>query len=410
MTPPPLMQGFPPAADTQVTLANWRRAPWNRWAFHHVREIVPSADIPNAPQGVRALPAAPDGSAALAGVRIEAEPADGGALSQAMDLDAFLQATDTDALVVLRHGRLVFEHYANGMDAHDPHILMSVSKSLLGIVAGQLADRGVLDPSRPVTHWIPEVAQTAYRGATLRELLDMRVGVLFDEDYLATSGPIIEYRKAQGWNPPDPGQPPGDLRSFFGCLTATDGGHGERFHYVSPNTDLLGWVIERASGRRYADLVSELLWRPMGAERSAYITVDRLGAPRAAGGFCATARDLARVGQLLVDGGTCDGRQVLSPRWIEDLADGGDAAAWARGDFVGYFPGLPMRYRNQWYVLDGPRPMLFCVGVHGQNLFVDRAAGIVIAKMSSQALPMDAPRLTLTMRGIDALRRHLAGG
>ncbi len=393
------MNGFPPPIDAQVTLANWRRAPWNRWAFHHVREIVPSAEIANDPESVARLASAP---ADLSALRI-------GTAGGELDFDGFLNATDTDALVILRHGRIVVERYANGMDANTPHILMSVSKSLLGLVAGQLAERGDLDLSDPVTRWIPEVASTAYRGATLRHLLDMRVGVLFDEDYLATSGPIIEYRKAQGWNPPDPGDPPADLRSFFGCLTASDGGHAQRFHYVSPNTDLLAWVLERATGRRYADLVSELLWRPIGASRSAYITVDRLGAPRAAGGFCATARDLARVGQLL-DGGVRDGRRIVSRAWIDDVAAAGDAAAWDRGDFTGYFPGMPMRYRSKWYVLDGDMPMLFCVGVHGQNLFVDRARGIVVAKLSSQALPMDAERLLLTMRAVDVLRRHLAGG
>jgi CubicO group peptidase (beta-lactamase class C family) len=124
---------------------------------------------------------------------------------------------------------------------------------------------------------VPEVGGTAYQGATMRRLLDIRAGVAFDEDYLATSGPIITYRKATNWVPLDPGEVPSDLRSFFRTMTERDGPHGGRFHYVSPNTDLLGWVIERVTGRRYPDLISALIWRPMGAARSAYITVDRLG-------------------------------------------------------------------------------------------------------------------------------------
>ncbi len=383
-----LMQGFPPVPEGQVTLANWRTAPFNRWAFHHVREIVPSADIPNQPAGVWALPRQP---ATLA-------------------LGKFIAGTDTDALAVLHRGRIVFEHYANGMSEDTPHILMSVSKSILGLLAGILADRGALDVERPVTDIIPELRPTAYKGASVRQLLDMRAGIAFDEDYLATSGPIVEYRKATGWNPPQPGEPASDLRSYYQQLTRSAGAHGGRFDYISPNTDLLGWVIERATGRRYADLMSELLWQPLGAERSAYITVDRLGAPRCAGGMCVTVRDLARIGQLVLQGGLRDGKPVLPKAWLEDIAEGGDANAWNEGRFAKeIFPGMPMRYRAKWYIVDGDAPLLFGWGIHGQHLFVDRRREVVVAKFSSQAMPVDVERMQVTLRAIAELMKTLAG-
>jgi len=389
------MTGFPPDAAGQVTLANWRTPPFNKWAFQHVREIVPSADIPNDPDHVWALPEAP---ADLGGLSVDGK-----------GFDAFLADTDTDGLVILHRGRIVAERYGNGMNAHTPHILMSVSKSMLGLTAAILKGRGLLDTDALVTSLVPEVGETAWRDAKIAHLLDMRAGIHFDEDYLATSGPIIEYRKAQNWNPLAPGETPSDLRTFFRSLTQADGPHRGRFHYVSPNTDLLGWVIERATGTRYADIVSTYLWQPLGASRSAYITVDRLGAPRCAGGFCATTRDLARVGQLIVQGGWRDGIEILPGSWIDDVIGKGDAAAWDQGDFVSYFPGAPIHYRDKWYVLNGPAPLLFGLGVNGQNLFVDRANEIVIAKFSSQAAAMDTGRIALTMRGVAAIRAHLAG-
>jgi CubicO group peptidase (beta-lactamase class C family) len=389
-----LMHGFPPAPDGQVTLANWRTAPFNRWAFHHVREIVPSADIRNDPATAVSFASAP---VDLAGLRIDR----GG--GPALALGEFLDETDTDGLVIVHRGRIVFERYANGMTAESPHILMSVSKSLCGLLAGVLAARGTLEPDRLVTELVPEVAGTAYRGATIRHLLDMRAGVAFDEDYLATAGPMIAYRKAGGWSPLEPGDRPADLRSFNQELTKSAGPHGGPFNYVSPNTDLLGWVIERATGARYADLMSELLWKPMGAVRSAYITVDRLGAPRCAGGVCCTVRDLARVGQLMVEGGARGVRQVVPESWIDDIERNGDPDAWAAGSFTIYYPGLPMRYRSKWYVLDGQAPLLFGMGIHGQNLFVDRGREIVVAKVSSQGLPIDAGRISLTMRGVSRI-------
>ena len=374
--------------DSPVTLENWRSAPYHRWSFQHVREIVPTADIPNAPERVWDLPRA---LADLAG----------------FDLDAWLTATDTDAFVILHRGTVVCETYAHGMTRQTPHILMSVSKSLTGLVAGILIANGILDAGAPVAALLPDLAATAYAGATIRDLLDMRAGIAFDEDYLATSGPIVEYRKSHGWRPLDPGDAPMDARSFYRQLTAADGPHGGRFHYVSPNTDLLGIAIEAAAGQRFADLMSTLLWQPLGAERSAYITVDRLGAPRTAGGICATVTDLARVGQLIVDGGVRAGRHVLPEAWIADVIANGDAAAWNAGDFAPYFPGLPMHYRSQWYVVHGSRPLLFALGVHGQNLFVDPERELVFAKVSSQVLPMDVDRITQTMRGIQAMTKVL---
>ena len=360
--------------NQQVTLANWRAAPFSRWGFQHVRELIPTADIPNDPRRVHELP-------------VE---------RQEIDLGHLHAETDTDGFVVLHRGRVVVEHYANGMTAETPHILMSVSKSMMGLLFGSLG----IAAERPITDFVPEMRETAYAEASVRNLLDMRVGVKFEEDYLATSGPIVEYRKATGWNALGPGEPPGDLHSFYRVLTERDGPHAGRFHYISTNSDLLGWVIERATGRRYSELMSEHVWKAMGAERSAYVTVDRLGAPRCAGGMCVTARDLARVGLWMIE---------HPSGWIEDIEKNGDRAAWDNGSFAGYFPGQPMHYRSQWYVLHaGGSPLVFALGIHGQNLFIDRERELVIAKLSSQALPLDAPRIGLTLRAVAQLRRHFS--
>lgn len=393
-----LMDGFPPTPASQVTLANWRTAPFNVWAFHHVRELIASAEIANAPASVRELPPQPGDLG-----RVQVEESDGRKIS----FDAFLERSHTDGIVVLHKGRMIFERYANGMSVETPHILMSVSKSMLGLLAGTLVQRGEVDLDRPVGDLVPEVARTAYRDASLRHLLDMRSGIAFDEDYLATSGAIIAYRKSTGWNPFGPGETPSDLRSFYGNLVDRSGPHGGAFNYVSPNTDLLGWAIERATGRRYADLMSERLWQPMGAGTSAYITVDRLGAPRCAGGMCATTRDLARVGQLLVEDGKRGATQILPRQWIDDIERGGDAKAWDSGNFAPFFPGAAMHYRSKWYVDRSQPALLFGLGINGQNLFVDRARQLVIAKFSSQLMPLDAELIALTSRAVAALRRAL---
>src|SRR5262245_51022064 len=394
-----LMHGFPPLAETQVTLANWRTSPFNQWAFHHVRELLPTADIAHDATNVRELPVT---TASLERLRISA------AGGQELTLDQALTATCTDSIVVLHRGSIVLERYFNGMTERSPHIFMSVTKSLLGLLAGVLVGRGLLNCSQLVTDVIPELKSTAWDGATVMQLLDMRTGVAFDEDYQATSGPMLAYRRAAGWNPLAPGEQPSDLRAFFRELRQSEGPHGGRFCYVSPNSDLLGWIIERVSGRRYPDLFSELLWQPMGAAESAYITVDRFGAPRTAGGMCATTRDLARVGQMLLEGGSHRGRQVVPKAWIDMIANDGDAEAWLAGNLASYYPGKPIHYRAKWYVERGESPILFCLGIHGQNLFVDAKREIVIAKFSSQSQPLDVACIALTGALVSALRRALA--
>ena len=323
---------------------------------------------------------------------------------EALDFQAFARRCELDALVVLHQGNVIFEHYREPMTAHDPHILMSVSKSMLGLLAGVLADRGVLDVGAPAERYVPELDGTGFSGATVRNLLDMRCGVDFTEDYLATEGAIIEYRKATNWNPLGEGENPGDLRSFLLTLNETQGPHGGRFDYISPCTDLLGWIIERATGMRYSDVFSTYLWQPMLAEAPAQITVDRLGAPRVAGGVSMTARCLAQVGHLIVDGGG----GVIPTSWIEDIEQSGDPRAWDNGSMKEYFPDLSMHYRSKWYVLRDRNPIMMCIGIHGQNLIVDRQAGLVMARFCSGADPLDIQSDLAALSLFKAVRERFA--
>ena len=380
-----IMYGFPPAEPNQASLANWRKAPYCHWAFHHVREIIPSAEIPNDPTDVWEL---------------ERGTID----TSSLGLDDAMVATDSDAVVVLHKDKLVHESYRNGMTSRDPHILMSVSKSMLGLVAGTLVERGELAEDDLITKHVPELENTAYVGATVRDLLDMRAGVFFDEDYLATEGPIIDYRFAAIWNPVPKDYAPSDLRSFMSSLAEPDWRHGGRFHYVSPNTDLLAWVFERASGMRYAELVSERLWKPLGAEASGYITVDRIGGARAAGGKCLLARDLARVGMMMANGGQRNGKQVVPASWLEDLVKNGDPQAWKDGDVNPVWGQRDIHYRSKWYVKREAEPLIFGVGIHGQFLFVDPTKKLSIAWFGSQDSPLDSPPFEQVLATIEKIR------
>ena len=170
----------------------------------------------------------------------------------------------------------------------------------------------------------------------------------------------------------------------------------------------MGWIIERATNRRYSDLLSDLVWKPLGATEPSYITLDRLGAPRAAGGLCTTAVDLALVGQLLLDFGFHGSRQIVPESWLFDIKNNGNRDAWIKGNFADSFPGMNMFYRSKWYVEKGESSeqsnLLFGVGVHGQNLFVDHEKKLVISKFSSQPQPLDIDLIQLTSQWVRALK------
>jgi hypothetical protein len=395
---PELMTGFPPAPESQVTLANWQDPPFNRWAFRHMREIIPSQLIPAGPAGPSPLPASAGSLPDPPVWRLD------GTTATAAEVFA---ETYTDALVVLHDGQLVAERYDAGMTAATRHLLMSVSKSVVGCVAGALAGRGLLDPGAPVTAYVPEAGRSGYADATIRNLLDMRTGVAFRETYTALDAEVRVMERSMGWRPARPGDPVG----AYPYLTTLGhaGSHGREFTYRSADTDMLGWVCERASGTRMADLISALIWQPIGAERDAEITCDPLGSAIHDGGISATARDLARFGQMLVDDGTTQGHPVVPEAWLASTrapeSDVREAFAVTDHEFA--LPGG--WYRNQFWVIPGHGgPVLVCLGIHGQLIYADRAARTVVVKLSSWPDPQNTAYLLDSLRACGALAAHLA--
>ena len=381
------MLKFSPLSDV-AKLDNWRTTPYSKWSFHHVREIVPSAEIKNNNQVIIPL---------SENIKTFVN----------LNISKIMDETETDAIVITKDNDILFEKYNNKMTESSPHILFSVSKSILGLLVGSLVESKELKEVDLVIKYIPELDGTAYSDATIRDLLDMRVGVKFDEDYTAVSGPIVNYRYAANWNPVPEGVEAGDLRSFMSSLTERDGKHGGRFHYVSPNTDLMAWVCERATGLRYAELLSERLWTPIGAEYSGYITLDRIGAARAAGGVCFTARDLARVGLLIANNGYANGKQIISETWIDDIVNNGSDDAWKKREGMEEFGNMPMHYRSFWYVQKDGDPLVHGLGIHGQYLFIDPKLNLSISWFSSDNEATGSNYISKVMNAVKLIRNEL---
>ena len=388
MTAPPPFAFVPP--ERTALLSNWMAPEQNRWSFRNLNRILATEGIDrrtgdflpldHAPQDLSALPLS------LAG--------------ENLTLEELLPRTRTDGFLVLHRGRIVMEHYAPGVDPDDRHVMFSVSKSVLGMVFGILQARGAVDTARLITDYVPELAESGFAGATLQQALDMGVELRFDEVYAARDGDVERYRRANGWAPARADDPRGG-RAFLAGMPRGEGPHGRRFHYVSPCTDAAGWVAERATGQSWARLVQDLLWKPVGAEYGAYITVDETGAARAAGGLCATLRDMGRLALAMAGDPRLEG--VLPRAFLDDTFTGGDRAAWDRGASRDYIPGG--RYRNAWYVRPGPERVALAIGIHGQWLYVDPGREVAIVRQASQALAAEPDTDQAMMAAFDAIAR-----
>lgn len=395
-----IMCGAPVPADHQVTLANWRTAPYSQWAFHNVRRLLPTAAIPCDPRAACMPEPLPSRIADLGALAFET-PA-----GEIWSIDRMLKATSTDGFLVMQHGTIVTERYDHGLTPESPHLIFSVTKSIVGLLAGVLADNGMLDVDAAVTHYLPELRGSAFDGATVRHLLDMTVSIDFSEDYLDTRGNFLRYRRAMGWNPAVESDPV-DLRGFLSGLQRGKHAHGEVFHYNSPTTDTLGWLLERAASQPIDALLSQHLWMPLGARHEASIALDRLGAPRAAAGISATLRDLARFAEMVRCRGVANGRQVVPGWWLDDVLANGSRAAWNCSTWADFLPGAS--YRSKWYVTGGPGNPYMAIGIHGQWIYIDPAAGVVIVRLSSQPLPVDDAADALALAAFKAIVAHLEG-
>ena len=395
-----LMQGFPPPVDARVTLANWQEPPYNRWSFSHMRELVPTQRIFRGHGPVTALLADP-----LRLGEIALPRADGAEAT----VDEVLDETYTDAVVVAHDGRVVLERYAGETGPDTPHLLMSISKSIVGCVAGNLVERGLLSPAQLVTDHVPELEHSGYRGASLRDVLDMRSGVEFSEDYTDLDAEVRVIEEAMGWRPPSHRRVPSSMYAYLTTLGGA-GEHGGVFDYRSCETDVLGWVCERVAKTRMADLIGELVWAPMGAEHDAEITCDGVGTAIHDGGVCATARDLARFGVMLLAGGEVAGRRVVPAAWLREAwtADPDIRDAFARSVSGPYLPGG--WYRNKfWFLPREHGDVLLCQGINGQMLYVNPGTGMVAAKLSSWPDAQSPGMLHDTLRAFDAVGASLAG-
>jgi CubicO group peptidase (beta-lactamase class C family) len=395
------MQGAPPAADRVIRFADDRFLdfPQIRWSLSHMRELVPTVNVWRGDGPASSL-GAPAGSAAAAIDALAFTDMNG----RARRWDASLPDTYTDGIVVLHRGQRVYERYFGALQPHIPHSCFSITKSYAATLCACLVHDGTLDDARTVPHWLPEMRGTAYEDATLRQLLDMQIGVAYSEAYADPMAQIWDYARAGGLRPRPPGwQGPQGFYDYLRTLQP-EGRHGEAFAYKTVNTELMAWIMKRATGVPLARMLSDAFWAPLGCEQDGYLTVDATGVPMGGGGLSASLRDLARFGELMRREGDWDGRQLLPAAVVVDIRRGSDPAKFAKAGYT-LLPGYS--YRNMWWVAHNALDAFEARGIHGQRLYIAPRADMVIARFASHPVAASAANDPITLPAFLALGRML---
>ncbi|MBN1661469.1 MAG: serine hydrolase [Anaerolineae bacterium] len=394
-----LMSGFPPPPDKLVTHGNQLYAPYNRWSFQHELPLNRTVDVWRGDGPVAELE--------IVEFDINQVTYRNRAGTQFTFRD-MVEMSYTDGIVVLHQGKIIYEAYLNGMQAHTLHAWASGSKSMTGVLGAMLAHEGVLDPNAAVATYLPELKESGFGDATVRQVMDMTTAVWLGDDDVDPVSENLTYAMALGWRERSTDYAgPASVYEFLPTMRKV-GEHGVRFAYLTPNTDVLAWIMKRLLNQSLAEIMRERIWSKLGAERDAFWIVDPATAETSGSGLLSTLRDKARFGQMLLQQGCFNGQQIVPTAAVHDIEQGGDREAFARGPAAS-----PMNqgysYHHQWWMTHDEQGAYHSLGYGGQMLYIAPAAELVIAKFSSYPTPTPAGNeFYAMMAAFPALAKMLA--
>jgi hypothetical protein len=393
------MVGSPPPADRILRFedGSYFHFPQMRWSVANFRQLMPTVNVSRGLAGPSMLERTSSGEIdALTFVPLGGD--------EPMTWQQSLLANYTDGIVILHRGKLVYERYFGVLKPEGQHAAMSITKTFTGTLAALLVSEGKLDPERMVADYVPELAVSAFANASVRQLMDMTTGIHFSEDYADPKAEVWAHATAGNPLPKHAGyQGPRTYYEFLQTIRP-QGRHGEAFHYRTANSDALGWVIARVSGQNVAQLLSERIWSRLGAEQDAYMSVDSIGTPFAGGGLNAGLRDLARIGEMMRNEGRSNGTQILPPEVVTDIRNGASREDFAKAGYR-LLPGWS--YRNMWWVTHNEHGAFMARGVHGQALYIDPLAEMVIARFASHPVAGNAANDPTSLPAFEAVAKHL---
>jgi CubicO group peptidase (beta-lactamase class C family) len=395
------MQGSPPPPEKRIRFEDDRylEFPQIRWSLSHMRELVPTAAVwrgSGAPSELGA--ASPAGEASIDALTFD------DLQGRRHTWAGSLAHTYTDGIIVMHRGVRLYERYFGALQAHRPHACFSITKSYAATLAATLIHERALDEDKTVAYYLPEMAATAYEEATLRQVLDMQIGVDYSEDYADPRAHIWDYSRAGGLRARGADYAgPGNYYEYLLTLRKA-GDHGRAFDYKTVNTEVLCWVMARVTGIPLAQMLSERIWSRIGCEEDGYLAVDSIGVAMGGAGLNASLRDLCRFGELMRCEGAWAGSQVIPAEVVADIRRGSDPGKFTPAGYT-LLPGYS--YRNMWWVSHNPLGVFEGRGIHGQRLYIAPRAELVIARFCSHPIATSAANDPVTLPAFAALCRLL---
>lgn len=395
------MQGAPPPADKTVYFedGSFFEFPALRWSTAHMRQFMPTTNVS---RGLgNAIPL-------LTNIRKEIDQVKFLPLGEnkTMTWAESLEKVYADGVIIMQHGKIVYEKYFGALKPDGQHAAMSVTKSVTGTLGIMLVKEGLIDTNKLVSYYIPELSNSAFGDATVRQVMDMTTALKFSEDYADPNAEIWKFSAAGNPLPKPKGYD--GPKTYYEYLPTVqkNGTHGEAFGYKTVNSDVLGWIITRVTGTALAEVLSEKIWRKLGVEQDAYYSVDAIGTAFAGGGFNLGLRDMARFGQLILDHGVSNGQQIIPRSAIDDIRKGGDNKAFEK---AGYTLLKGWSYRDMWWITNNEHGAFCARGVHGQVIYIDPKADMVIVRFASNPVAGNSANDPYSLPAYHAVAKLLLG-
>ena len=395
------MQGFPPPDSLLLSAADrsFFTFPKMRYSVCHMRQFLPTTNVERGNEPKSSLDYALDDQ--INDITFKPRGAD-----TTMTWEQSLWKNYTDGILIMHEGKIMYERYFGCLSEMGKHAAMSVTKSFTGTLASILVAEGKLDPAASVSSIIPELKNSALGDATVRQVMNMTASLQYSEDYANPQAEIWVYAKASNPlpKPKDYEGPDGTFAYLQTLKKDKKRSHGDAFAYKTPNADALGWIVSRVTGKSVAQLLSEKIWSKLGMEQSAYYQVDSKGMPSTGGGLSLGLRDMARFGQLMLDNGRWNGEQVIPEEAVNDIRAGGSPEKFAKSDH----PGLKgWSYKNLWWITHNKNGAYAARGVHGQTIYIDPAANMVIVRFASHPVAANAANDATSLPAYQAVADYL---
>ena len=393
------MKGFPPKKDSILSLADgsFFQFPALRYSVNHMRQFMPTVVVKAADFNHYVFYSHIDNN-------IDNVTFTPWGSKEKMTWKESLSKNYTDGIIILHKGKIVYEQYDGGLVADGVHAAMSVSKTFTGTLGALLVAEGILDEKKTVQEYVPEPKSSAFGNATIRQLLDMTTALQYSEDYADPNAEVWAFSGAGNPLPKPAGyKGPSNYYEYLETVKS-NGKHGKAFGYKTVNTDAMGWVISRVTGKSIPQLLSEKIWQPLGTYHDGYYQVDASGIAFAGGGFNANLRDAAMFGEMIRNEGYFNNQQILPGSVIKDIKKGGNPKAFEK---AGYTTLKNWSYRNMWWITHNDHGAFAARGVHGQTIYVDPKAEMVIVRFASHPVAGNAANDPFSLPAYHAVSEYL---